>query len=180
MKARMMMVAGLAFLLVSAAGAQTKVSGTQNCAKPDVVGTADAGDRAGHTLAVQKGTCTWTTGLQMAGGSSKDGSSVEFTEMWSTRITNNGTYVGNMDNGDKFYVSYHASAALKDGAPTGPVKGTWSYTGGTGKLKGITGKGTYTATTNADGSAVVEVEGDYMIPAPAAPKMAAPKPKTSK
>ncbi len=175
MKARIMMVAGLALLLVSAAEAQTKVSGTQNCAKPDVVSTTDAGDKAGHALIVQKGSCTWTTGLQMEGGSTKDGSSVEFMEVWSTRAANNGTYVGSMDNGDKFFVSFHSTNTLKDGAPTGPVKGTWSYTGGTGKLKGITGKGTYTATANADGTAVVQVEGDYTIPPPA---MA--KPKTSK
>jgi hypothetical protein len=175
MKSRIMMGAGLALLLVSAAGAQTKITGTQNCAKPDVVSTTDAGDKPGHALLVEKGSCTWTTGMQMAGGSSKDGSSVEFMEVWTTRAANNGTYVGTMDNGDKFFVSYHSTNTMKDGQPTGPVKGTWSYTGGTGKLKGITGKGTYTATPNADGSSVVAVEGDYTIPAPAAPK-----PKTTK
>jgi hypothetical protein len=62
---------------------------------------------------------------------------------------------------------------VKDGKPQ-PSKGTWSYTGGTGKLKGITGKGTYTVTPNADGGGVVDVEGEYAIPA-AAPKKAAAK-----
>src|SRR5580658_634881 len=99
MKARIMMVAGLAFLLVSAAGAQTKVTGQQTCPKPDVVGTADAGDRAGHTMVLQKFTCTWSTAMEMAGAKSKDGTSTEFAEMWSTRATTTGTYVGNMDNG---------------------------------------------------------------------------------
>ena len=73
----------------------------------------------------------------------------------------------------QFFVSFRDSAAVKAGQP-GEAKGTWSYTGGTGKLKGITGKGTYTATNNADGTSVVDVEGEYAIPA-AAPKKAAAK-----
>jgi len=43
--------------------------------------------------------------------------------------------------------------------------GTWSFTGGTGKLKGLKGKGTYKGTGNADGSMTYEVEGDYELPA---------------
>jgi hypothetical protein len=117
--------------------------------------------------------------MEMAGAKAKDGTDVEFVEMWSTRATTNGTHVGNMDNGDKFFVSFHDSITVKDGAPVGPIHGTWTYTGGTGKLKGLTGKGTYTVAPNADGSGAVDVEGEYTIP-PAAPKAAAPKPKTTK
>jgi hypothetical protein len=179
MKTRIMMVAGLAILLVSVAGAQTKVTGHQNCLKPDVVGTSDAGDKAGHTMVLQKFTCTWSAGMEMAGVKSKDGMSVEFVEMWTTKATTTGTYTGNMDNGDKFFVSFHDSAKAKDGMPVGPIHGTWMYTGGTGKLKGVTGKGTYTVTPNADGTAVVDVEGDYTIPPPAPPKAAKTKPKTT-
>ena len=40
----------------------------------------NAGDKAGHTLSVLKSTCTWTTPLEMAGGKSKDGTSVAFAE----------------------------------------------------------------------------------------------------
>jgi len=176
MNARIMTVAGLAFLLVPAAGAQRKISGTENCHQPEIVSATNAGDMEGHILAVQKNTCTWTTGMEMEGAKAKDGSGVEFVEIWPTRASSDGTYVGNMDNGDKFFVSYHGSVTLKDGAPTGPVHGTWSYTGGTGKLKGITGKGTFTATPNPDGSSEIDVEGDYTIPPPAAPKAATPKP----
>jgi hypothetical protein len=68
-------------------------------------------------------------------------------------------YVANMDSGDKFFVSFHDSSAVKDGKPQ-DVKGTWMYTGGTGKLKGIRGKGTCTVTPNADGTSLVDVEGD--------------------
>lgn len=177
MKARIVGLLCVAFLLATVAGAQTKITGKQNCAKAEVVGTVDAGDKTGHSLTVQKQSCTWSDGMEMAGLKSKDGMSAAFVEMWTTKAMSKGTYVGNMDNGDKFYVSFQDSMMLKDGKPTGPAKGTWSYTGGTGKLKGITGKGTYTVTPNEDGSGVVAVEGDYTIPTPAAAPKKAPKTK---
>lgn len=169
MKLRRVSMVGWALLLTSVVGAQTKLTGKEQCPKPEVVGTAEAGDKAGHTLTLEKNTCTWSTPLEMAGGKSKDGTSVAFSEMSSTRATTSGTYVGNMDSGDKFYVSFHDSAVVKDGKPQG-VKGTWAYTGGTGTLKGITGKGTYTVTLNEDGSGVVDVEGEYAVPAAALKK----------
>jgi hypothetical protein len=176
MKARIMSIAGLAFLLVSTAGAQTKISGKQQCPKAEVVGTAEPGDRPGHTMSLQKGTCTWATPMEMSGGKSKDGSSAAFVEASSTRTTSTGTYVGNMDNGDRFFVSFRDSAVVKDGKPQ-DVKGTWMYTGGTGKLKGLKGKGTYIVTLNADGTSTVDVEGDYEVGAAAKPKAAAAKAK---
>jgi len=53
---------------------------------------------------------------------------------------------------------------MKDGKPD-TTEGTWSYTGGTGKLKGIKGKGTYKGKADSSGNMVVEVEGDYELPA---------------
>jgi hypothetical protein len=174
MKLRIVSMLALSFLFASSIAAQTKVTGKQQCPKDEVVGTADAGDKAGHTLQlVKSGTCTWVTPMEMEGGKSKDGSSIAFVEITSTRATATGTYVGNMENGDKFFVSFHESSTVKDGKP-GVSKGTWAYTGGTGKLKGITGKGTHTVTANADGTAVVDVEGEYAVPA-AAPKKSAAK-----
>ena len=177
MKLRMSIVGvGLALLFASAVGAQTKIFGQEKCPKPpEVVGSSEAGDRAGHTLSVVKSTCTWTTPLEMEGEKSTDGTSVAFAEMTATHATTTGTYVGNMDGGDKFFVSFHDSAAMKDGKPQ-VIKGAWAYTGGTGKLKGIMGKGTYTLTPNADGSAVVDVEGEYAVPAAARKKAMDKKP----
>jgi hypothetical protein len=102
----------------------------------------------------------------MAGLKSKDGNSVSFVEATSTRSSGTGTFVGNMDNGDKFFASFHDSTTIKNCQPAGPSKGTWSYTGGTGKLKGLQGKGTYSVTVNADGTSTVAVEGDYTIAEP--------------
>jgi hypothetical protein len=44
------------------------------------------------------------------------------------------------------------------------AEGTWSFAGGTGKLKGIKGKGTYKGKGAPDGSATYEVEGEYEMP----------------
>src|SRR5208282_2558386 len=98
MKLRIVSMIGLALLFASAAGAQTKVTGKQQCPKGEVVGTADAGDKPGHSLQLIKSrTCTWSTPMEMAGRKSKDGSSVALAETTSTRATSTGTYVGNMD-----------------------------------------------------------------------------------
>ena len=166
MKLRTMSMVGLALLLASAVAAQTKVAGKMQCPKPEVVGTAEAGDQTGHRLTLEKNSCTWSTPMEMVGEKSKDGAYVAFSENSPTRASTAGTYVGNMDNGDKFYLSFHW-AVVKDGKPKSwieHVKGTWVFTGGTGKLKGIRGKGTYTATEDENGG-VVNMEGEYAMPA---------------
>jgi len=78
-----------------------------------------------------------------------------------------GTHVTAMQSGDKMFVAFHDAYPIKDGKPADST-GQWSYTGGTGKLKGVKGKGTYKATANADGTINVAVEGEYELPAPAA------------
>lgn len=175
MKARILGVACFVFAFAGVVGAQTNISGTVTCAKPDTVSTLDVGDRSGHSMALNKGTCTWTKPMEIEGAKSKDDADVFFTEMTSSRITTTGSVVGTLDNGDKMFVSIHDSAPIKDGKP-GEGKGTFVLTGGTGKLKGIMGKGTYTMTYNADGTATAEVTGEYTMPAPK--PMAAPKKMT--
>ena len=51
----------------------------------------------------------------------------------------------------------------KDGKPVAN-EGAWSYIGGTGKFKGIKGKGTYNGKADADGNMVSDIEGAYMLP----------------
>ena len=45
---------------------------------------------------------------------------------------------------------YHATIAMKDGKPTG-VQGTWTFGAGTGKLKGVKGKGTFHCSPEGEG-----------------------------
>jgi hypothetical protein len=82
-----------------------------------------------------------------------------------TKFRLNGYLVSNMANGDKVFVRFSGTETMtKDGKPDTSV-GTWSYTGGTGKFKGITGKGTYKGKADASGNLVSEAEGEYTLPA---------------
>jgi len=162
MSVRTVSVVVVVFMFASALAGQTKVGGKQHCPKPRALATAEAGDEAGHTMTLEKSTCTWLTPFEMVGERATDGTFVAFSESSSTRAATSGTYVGNTASGDKFYVSFHW-ATLKDGTPPETVKGYWEFTGGTGKLKGITGKGTYTATENENGGEA-NMEGEYSVP----------------
>jgi hypothetical protein len=70
-----------------------------------------------------------------------------------------GVHVGTMANGDKNFSWYQGTSDAKDGSLQ-TAKGTWGFTGGTGKFKGLKGKGTYSCAPSGDGVAC-EVEGEY-------------------
>jgi hypothetical protein len=165
MKIRIMTVAGLVFMLASAAGAQTKFTGTLQCAKADPSYTVEVGDHPGHSFGVVKQGCKWTDTL-INGMKITDDTGGGTFESTATKMTSSGTRMATMENGDKFFASVHDSSPVKDGAPT-DIEGAFTITGGTGKLKGIKGHGTYKVTPNADGSASVAVTGEYTVPAPA-------------
>lgn len=160
----------IALLIVSGftASAQTKQSGTGKCGKPEKMEAVEVGDRTGHALAVMKNSCTWTAPLEMAGLKSKSYTAAISSERNGEKSQDRGYVVVVMENGDKAFVRVTGTGTSpKDGSTTG--MGTWSYTGGTGKLKGLTGKGTYTSKGNAEGGED-QVEGEYAITPPAAPK----------
>lgn len=168
MKIRVMAIAGLAFMLASAVGAQTKFTGTVTCAKPDPNTAIEVGDHPGHSYTIEKDSCTWGADTLIGGLKITSDTGVGTGEMTATKITSTGSRTATMENGDKFFASVHDSSPVKDGKPT-DIEGAFTITGGTGKLKGIKGHGTYKVTPNADGSASVTVTGEYTIAA-AAPK----------
>jgi hypothetical protein len=72
--------------------------------------------------------------------------------------------VTTLSNGDKFFISDEGTVTtIKEGRYT--EQGTWNFTGGTGKLRGIQGKGTFKGKAAAEGTTTVEVKGDYQLPA---------------
>jgi hypothetical protein len=165
---RAMLALTLLTITTTIATAQTKISGDGKCGKADQQQSMDIGDRAGHALVLVKISCTWTTPLEMAGLKSKDYIATISSDFSGEKGQDRGYVVITMDNGDKAFIRFTGSVATaKDGVSTG--EGTWSYTGGTGKLKGLTGKGTYKSTGNADGGQD-QVEGEYTVPPPPAPK----------
>jgi hypothetical protein len=151
-------------VFVASAAAQTKTSGTIQCTQAaDGPKPIEVGDAPGHMMGAGKATCTWTKPMEIAGARSKEGTSVSFDDMMGDKYSGRGVHVSTMDSGDKIVVKFQGGGAIKDGKLTAD-KGTWSYAGGTGKLKGITGKGTYAGKTNPDGTMTYEISGDYVLP----------------
>ena len=130
--------------LAASAVAQTKTSGTAQC-KSDPPAPVEVGDKPGHAFNIGKGQCTWT-GFTIAGVAYKDGLSISTEEM----------------DGDKTTAHFHGTGTSKDGKFVSGG-GTWTFSSGTGKCKGIKGKGTYKGTPNADGTVTFKVDGEYSL-----------------
>ncbi|HMF91963.1 MAG TPA: hypothetical protein VKL40_15070 [Candidatus Angelobacter sp.] len=133
--------------------AQTKISGAVKCGKPDHEQKIDIGDKPGHAYAISQGKCAWTKPMTIAGIQTKDDVGTNFAETTSTGARVRGYVLGTMSNGDKFTVRTEGTDTVKDGRPQSST-GTWSFASGTGKIKGIQGKGTYKGKPDADGTMV--------------------------
>jgi hypothetical protein len=142
------------------AAAQTKISGTNHCAKPDPQTMVDVGDRPGHAFMVGQSKCAWTKPWKLAEIPGKDGVATFSGEVDGGKSHFHAYYVDTIENGDKAYYRYQGTTVLKDGAPQ-TEEGSWSLMRGTGKLKGLTGKGTYKGSVGSDGTMTYEVEGEY-------------------
>jgi len=150
--------------LATVATAQTKVSGTASCKQQaDGTHSIDLDDAKGHSMVLSKSMCTWSKGIEMGGSTAKDGYSVAAIEVNGNKSTTRGVHITTMASGDKAHVRFQGTSTSKDGKPE-TDKGTWSFTGGTGKLKGLKGKGTYDGKPEADGSMTYQIEGEYSLP----------------
>ena len=138
--------------------AQNKISGSAQCGKPDVQQQVDVSDHPGHSISIMQTKCTWSKPMEVAGIQDKDGTDSGMADLHGGTGTSHGYYVDNMANGDKAYVHWQGKEG-KDGS-----EGKWTYTGGTGKLKGIKGGGTYKGKRADDGSMTVDVDGEYSLP----------------
>jgi len=149
--------------LSTTAWGQTKISGTMQCDKSDPVYTLPAGDRPDHAFTISKAKCTNPKSTEIAGTQATASEITTFAEVRGNRGSLRGFAVVTMASGDKTFTSSQGSATMKEGAIQS-AEGTWSYTGGTGKLKGIKGKGTYKAKVAPDGTRTIETEGEYQLP----------------
>ncbi len=148
--------------LALTAQAQTKISNSAKCNKPDPQNMIAVGDRPGHAFIIAKQACTWTKSTEIAGSPDKTYESTIFSEASGAKSRDRGYVVDTYASGDKAFVRWQGTATLKDGTPVSQ-EGTWSFTGGTGKLKGLKGKGTYKCTAEGEGSAC-DIEGEYELP----------------
>jgi hypothetical protein len=162
MRTRFVSLSLLGVLLAVCLSAQTKTSGTCTC-KGDPGAPVALTDKPNHAFAVSKAQCTWAK-MEIAGLQAKDGTSTDLDEITGDTTSVRGYHVATMTNGDTWVAKYQGSGKSKDGKPASG-SGTWTFSGGTGKLKGIKGKGTYKAPApNADGSFTYQVDGEYTLP----------------
>ena len=64
---RIFMIAAAALFCTATASAQTKVTGIDQCGKPDPQQMIPVGDRPDHSLGVAQSKCTWTKPLEIGG-----------------------------------------------------------------------------------------------------------------
>ncbi len=162
MRVKIFLFCLIVFALAAVASAQTKISGTALCGKPEPTYAIQVGDRPNHSFAISQSKCPYTKPSELAGIQTKEYVTTTFSEISGSRATTRGFVDGTMANGDKFQVRSQGSAAVKEGVIES-VEGTWSFVGGTGKLKGIKGKGTYKGKVGPEGM-THEIEGEYELP----------------
>ena len=161
LKIMLMFLAGL--MLAAVASAQTQIAGTIQCSKPDQQNAIEVGDKPSHAFVISQTKCSWTKPVEIAGIQSKDDAYTDFNEVSGNRSQLQSYGVLTMANGDKAYARPRGWATLKDGVLVSG-EGKWTFVGGTGKLKGLKGKGTFKSENHPDGTSVVEVEGEYTLP----------------
>lgn len=90
----------------------------------------------------------------------KNSVTTEFDEVSGNNASARGFFTNTMAGGDMQFGRFNGKTVLKDGAPQTP-EGTWTFTGGTGKFKGLEGKGTSKGKGTADGGVTFGIEGEY-------------------
>ncbi len=125
----------------------------------------EVGDQPGHVLVIAKTSCTWSVPAEMAGLKSTTAVQAETVDVTSAKFTDRGYVVISMENGDKVYGRFQGMGSMKEGAPTNG-EGAWSFTSGTGKVKGVKGKGTWKSSGAPNGDGEFQVEGEYSLPGP--------------
>ncbi len=160
-----LLLAGLLLFVTSLAGAQTKMSGVASCSALDPVHSIPVGDTPGHSYAVAQGSCTWTTPWEIAGVKNTKGVGTQIQDIWTGKAKVHGTFVDTMENGDTAIYRFSFTLVTKGDKQT-VVGHKWELTSGTGKLKGVTAKGSCKATPAAGspGGWDYACDGEYSLP----------------
>jgi hypothetical protein len=151
---------GMASLWSSAALAD-KFSATCECGKADTEHLLPAGDRADHSLGVEASKCSWSKPLEINGDKTKDSVATDVVDISGSKFQMHGVHELTMQSGDKVALVYQGKGLSKDDHEA-RSKGTFTFADGTGKLKGITGKGTFDCKSAGEGVSCA-VEGEYQL-----------------
>lgn len=155
----------LSLVVVAAAApatAQTKLSLSGKCGKPDVQQAVPAADAPDHMMTITQGKCLPVKAAEIGGSPAKEGTFSEHGEVTGNHGRVSGMYVDTLANGEKVYYRYEATSVLQNGALQ-TMENKWQIVGGTSKLKGIKGQGTCRGKGTPDGGLTFDCQGEYTL-----------------
>jgi len=149
-----------------AAQAQVRgnISASSTCGQSVVHQMATVGDEGQHTISLDQRVCAWSPAIVIGGMQGTRYTATGVDDVQFDKSRDRGYAVGTVENGDKYFLSYDGTATMNGPAPV-HLEGLWYFTGGTGKLAGLKGSGTYKARPTADGRMAFVIEGVYTISA---------------
>ena len=101
--------------------------------------------------------------LARISGLSRLGYSVVHADLIAGNGLKRGYFVNKHSDGDRDFGTFEGRIAASSGQVT--IEGTWKFTGGTGKLKGLTGGGSYKGRMTSAVEVENTWEGKYQIAA---------------
>jgi len=153
----------LLFLPTAAlAQGQQTLSANSSCGIALVHQTVAIDDGGHHSISLDQRECSFENSTELSGSRIVKYISTGVDDVQFDKSTDHGYAVGETASGDKYFLRYQGTATLDDGIPL-HLEGTWRFTGGTGKLRGLTGQGTYSARPTTNGGMVFKLEGNYQV-----------------
>ncbi len=124
--------------------------------------TAVIEDGGQHSISLDQRECKFESRTEVGGLEIVRYLSTGTDDVQNDRSVDRGYTVGEAANGDRYFLRYEGTATMKDGIPV-HLEGRWWFTGGTGKLRGLSGEGTYSARPTSSGGMGFKIEGNYRI-----------------
>jgi hypothetical protein len=155
----------IVFLFFSAAvlaQAKRTLSTQSNCGISLIHQTVSIDDHGHHSISLDQRECSFESPTELNGSRIVKYISSGIDDVQFDKSHDQGYAVGDTADGDKYFLRYQGTAILKDGIPL-QLAGKWRFTGGTGKLRGLTGQGTYSAQPTSSGGMVFKLEGSYQV-----------------
>lgn len=144
---------------------QSKLSGSIDCGKADPMYQIPVPDREGVAFVIGQTKCTYLESSPVGGLQPKDFVNTSFLEVTGDSAHTTAAGVTTYDNGDKLFTHSTGPNEMK----TLTASGKWTVAGGTGKLAGIKGGGTYTCkmkSAEPNAGYTCTIRGEYSLAAP--------------
>lgn len=172
-----LLIAVLALSCLASAQNPAALSAVANCGLLDKSLTVAVDDRPNHTVTLARRLCRWKQPLVLAGSEGREYTTIGYDDVKDIDAQDQGYVTGSLASGDRYFIHYLGGSTLKDGQLK--LSGTWNFTGGTGRLAGLSGHGTYAGTPTPDGGMTFEMRGEYLVPAVGDTAVGVPNPRPS-